>query len=50
VPAEFRVQAFDIQLPEKRGFGTVFQSSAQLPPMSVLDNVGFELKMREHVQ
>ena len=32
--------------PEQRGFGMVFQNYALFPHMSVLENVGFGLKMR----
>ena len=36
----------DVLPPEKRGFGMVFQNYALFPHMSVLENVGFGLKMR----
>ncbi|AHG65518.1 ABC transporter ATP-binding protein [Advenella mimigardefordensis] len=36
----------DILPPEQRGFGMVFQNYALFPHMSVVDNVGFGLKMR----
>lgn len=36
----------DVLPPEKRGFGMVFQNYALFPHMSILDNVGFGLKMR----
>lgn len=36
----------DILPPEQRGFGMVFQNYALFPHMSVADNVGFGLKMR----
>ena len=37
----------DILPPEQRGFGMVFQNYALFPHMSVVDNVGFGLKMRK---
>ncbi|QBQ99734.1 ABC transporter ATP-binding protein [Paraburkholderia pallida] len=36
----------DVLPPEKRGFGMVFQNYALFPHMSVLENVGFGLKMQ----
>src|ERR1700728_4644377 len=39
-------QRIDVLPPEKRGFGMVFQNYALFPHMSVLENVGFGLKMR----
>ena len=36
----------DVLPPERRGFGMVFQNYALFPHMSVLENVGFGLKMR----
>ena len=39
-------QRIDLLPPEKRGFGMVFQNYALFPHMSVLENVGFGLKMR----
>jgi len=36
----------DVLPPEQRGFGMVFQNYALFPHMSVVDNVGFGLKMR----
>jgi putative spermidine/putrescine transport system ATP-binding protein len=36
----------DVLAPEKRGFGMVFQNYALFPHMTVLENVGFGLKMR----
>ncbi len=36
----------DVLPPEKRGFGMVFQNYALFPHMTVLENVGFGLKMR----
>src|SRR5271170_7203776 len=39
-------QRIDVLPPEKRGFGMVFQNYALFPHMSVIDNVGFGLKMR----
>ncbi|QCP54127.1 ABC transporter ATP-binding protein [Trinickia violacea] len=39
-------ERIDVLPPEKRGFGMVFQNYALFPHMSVLNNVGFGLKMR----
>jgi len=39
-------ERIDVLPPEKRGFGMVFQNYALFPHMSVLENVGFGLKMR----
>ncbi|POR52227.1 putative spermidine/putrescine transport system ATP-binding protein [Paraburkholderia eburnea] len=39
-------QRIDVLPPEKRGFGMVFQNYALFPHMSVLENVGFGLKMQ----
>jgi putative spermidine/putrescine transport system ATP-binding protein len=39
-------QRIDVLPPENRGFGMVFQNYALFPHMSVLENVGFGLKMR----
>ncbi|CAG9248186.1 Putative spermidine/putrescine transport system ATP-binding protein [Paraburkholderia unamae] len=36
----------DVLPPEKRGFGMVFQNYALFPHMTVLENVGFGLKMQ----
>ena len=39
-------ERIDVLPPEERGFGMVFQNYALFPHMSVLENVGFGLKMR----
>jgi putative spermidine/putrescine transport system ATP-binding protein len=39
-------ERIDVLSPERRGFGMVFQNYALFPHMSVLENVGFGLKMR----
>jgi putative spermidine/putrescine transport system ATP-binding protein len=39
-------QRIDVLPSEKRGFGMVFQNYALFPHMTVLENVGFGLKMR----
>ncbi|WP_322093824.1 ABC transporter ATP-binding protein [Paraburkholderia bannensis] len=39
-------QRIDVLPPEKRGFGMVFQNYALFPHMTVLENVGFGLKMQ----